>query len=304
MTVEKAARDIETMKVRGAAEIARHAARALAAEAEAQADGSVPALRRRLAAASRRLLSTRPTAVSLRNAIDLVMAAAASPSPTPRALSRRVAAEAARFERESLAARSAMARHGVRLLGKASVCLTHCNSQAALQVLVEGRRRGRVARALATESRPWFQGHLTVRQLAKARVPVALLIDSAVASVMPEVDAVVVGADSIAQNGDVVNKIGTRQVAIVAREQGVPVYVCAETFKLDRRARTGADVAIEERDVAEVGGPRAIPGVRVLNPVFDATPARLIRRIVTERGAVAPRRIADLVDRRLQRRVP
>jgi ribose 1,5-bisphosphate isomerase len=151
--------------------------------------------------------------------------------------------------------------------------------------MVEARRQGRRFHAIALETRPWRQGVLTVTQLAKAGVDCSLAVDSAMWTLLREADVVLVGADALAANGDVVNKIGTGALAILARERGVPLHCCAETFKVAVDAATGSDVRIEEREATEIVRPGEIPAsVRVRNPVFDVTPGACVASYVTELG--------------------
>ena len=167
--------------------------------------------------------------------------------------------------------------------------LTHCNSKAALGVIKAAHADGKDIRAYATESRPWRQGLLTIKDLSAAGVPTTLIIDSAVRWIMKEVDVVLVGADTICSNGALINKIGTSQVALAANEARVPFIVCAETYKFSPKTVYGEMVEIEERDASEVVDPRLIPPkVSVRNPVFDATPAEYIDSIVTEVGLISP----------------
>jgi len=137
----------------------------------------------------------------------------------------------------------------------------------------------------ACETRPMFQGRITARALAAKGVPTTIIVDSASRSLFGGVRAVFVGADAVEWDGSVVNKIGTLQLAACARDHGVPFYVCAESYKFCPPSQTGKRRLIEERDPREVA---SIPGVKVRNPVFDRTPPEMIRKIITEHGAVKP----------------
>lgn len=282
MTIEDAAEDIRSMRVRGAAKIGRHAARALGAWAPSW-DGRDEPLDR----AAAHLVAARPTAVSLPNAVRFVVARAKRAPPERRREALREAADA--FERRAESALAAIGRHGATLVEDGSTVLTICNSQGALAPLFEAARQGRRFEVVALETRPWRQGLLTVAQLHKEGIAASLAVDSAAWSLLPEADLVLTGADSLAKNGDVVNKVGTGGLAILARERDVPVYTCAETFKVHPGSATGADVPIEERESVEVVKPDEIPdGVRIRNPVFDVTPASLVKGYVTELGILRP----------------
>lgn len=205
--------------------------------------------------------------------------------------------EVKRMEREDEATNRAIGAHGAKALpgmpGGLRI-LTHCNAGSlatvfygtALGVVYAAAAQGKVARVYADETRPVGQGaRLTAWELSRAGVPVTLICDNMAASLMAagKVDAVVVGADRIAANGDTANKIGTYGVAVLAKHHGVPFYVAAPTSTIDAACAIGADIPIEERDASEVL-PCAIEGVEVWNPAFDVTPAELITGIVTERG--------------------
>ncbi len=275
-TVEDAARAIETMEVRGAAKIARHAASALGGLARGGASPDA------LQAAAERLQATRPTAVSLRNAIEYVMGGLDGDGTSDA-----VYARAERFVHDALRARERVGRVGGRLLRGADTVLTHCNSQAAITAIEARHATDPLEAAIVLETRPWRQGLLTARQLAEADVPVRFMVDAAMATALEEVDAVITGCDTIAANGDIVNKIGTALLSLAAQEAGVPFYVAAESFKIDPRSATGQEVPIEEREETEVLD-EPIPGVEVDNPVFDVTPAHRVDRIALETGPTSP----------------
>lgn len=198
---------------------------------------------------------------------------------------------------------------GANLLLPGSRVLTHCNAGSlatvfygtALGVVYAAAASGRVARVFACETRPVDQGaRLTAWELARAGVPATVLCDSMAASLMARgaVDAVIVGADRIAANGDVANKVGTYGLAVLAREHGVLFYVAAPVSTIDPETPDGASIPIEERPAREVM-PTPIEGVEVWNPAFDVTPARLVTAVVTEQGVVAPDQAAGLARRRL-----
>jgi methylthioribose-1-phosphate isomerase len=302
---------IASLRVRGAPAIGIAAALALALTAEraapADAAGRLAALR----AAGAMLRASRPTAVNLAWAVDRVLAAAerAAGAPAPAAvapgpsLAAAVAAEARAIGDEDLAASRDMARHGADLFRSERRFLTHCNTGGlatggggtALGVLFELRRRGRDLRVWATETRPLLQGaRLTAYELAREGIPVRLVVDGAAAFTTRRegIEAVVVGADRVAANGDVANKVGTLGVALAARDAGIPFVVVAPSSTLDPGCPSGDAIPIEERAAAEVtlfrGQPIAPEGVAAFNPAFDVTPARLIDAIVTERGVWRP----------------
>ena len=242
------------------------------------------------------LRAARPTAVNLVWALDRLHALAANGADAQRLL-----AEARAIEAEDLAANHAMAAAGAQLIEPGAGVLTHCNTGAlataglgtALGVVRVGVASGRIARVFAGETRPWLQGaRLTMWELQQDGIAATLIIDSAAAALMRSgaVQWVIVGADRIAANGDVANKIGTYALALMARHHGVRMMVVAPSSTVDLATASGDSIEIESRDPAEVlgcGGRRHAPeGVTAWNPVFDITPASLVDVLVTERGVL------------------
>ena len=186
----------------------------------------------------------------------------------------------------------------VDLFPENGTVMTHCFAETIVGMMLrECSERGKHIRLFCPETRPYFQGaRLTAFELAKAQVPVTLICDDMAATTMAQgrVDAVFVGADRIAANGDTANKVGTLGVAIAAARYGIPFYVVAPTSTIDVSAQHGEDIPIEKRAASEVLDP-PIPGVKVYNPAFDVTPADLITAIITEEGVVAPADIISVV---------
>jgi methylthioribose-1-phosphate isomerase len=214
-------------------------------------------------------------------------------------LKKRLVKEARDICREDIAICKEIGRHGGRLLKKRSTVLTHCNAGAlatagygtALGVIRGAIKQGKSISVFADETRPFLQGaRLTAWELKKDRIDVTLITDSMAGVMMAEglIDAVVVGSDRIAANGDIANKIGTYTVAILAREHNLPFYVAAPLSTIDLNVSDGSAIPIEERDTKEVthsNGKRIAPkGIKVKNPAFDVTPNRLVTAIITEKG--------------------
>ncbi len=292
--VEEAARKIKTMEVRGAARIARFAAETLKKFAES-VDGDFD---RGMRWAAETLLNTRPTAVSLFNAVNYVLNYEGSNDEEKRRDAIRRAEE---FVRWVDTAREKIGEIGAKRIKDGYVVMTHCNSSAALSVIKTAFRQGKKIEVIATESRPRYQGHLTVRELSEEGIPVTLIVDSAVRYFMNDVDCVIVGADTITVNGALINKIGTSQIALCAKEARVPFMVAAETYKFSPKTLFGELVVIEERDPEEVA-PKDIlnlKNVRVRNPAFDVTPREYIDLIITEVGAIPPEMAYIIIRERL-----
>jgi methylthioribose-1-phosphate isomerase len=258
----------------------------------------------RVREASAVLARARPTAVNLFWALDRMVRRAEREhvgGTTPDRLVDALLEEAKTIQREDAESCRRMGVLGAELLADGATVLTHCNAGAlatggmgtALAPVYVAHELGKKVAVYADETRPLLQGaRLTAWELGRAGIEVTLITDSMAASVMQRrrIDAVLVGADRIARNGDVCNKIGTYGVAVLARRHGVPFYVVAPTSTFDPELASGAEIPIEERPIEEVteafGKRTAPPGVRVENPAFDVTPAELVTAIITEVGVI------------------
>lgn len=290
MLVTETADKIKGMEIRGAGRIARAAAEALRQHAEGFSGTDLLSFQREMDAAAQVLVSTRPTAVSLPNAVHMVMAGLSGAKTVSDARDG-VVRRAMHFVTSSEQAVEKIAGIGARHISDGDVILTHCNSEAALACIIEAHRSGKSIEVFATEVRPRNQGLLTIRTLNDAGIKTNFIVDSAVRSFINDVDLVIVGADAVTVNGAVVNKIGTSQVAHSAHEARVNVLVAAETYKFAPRTVIGELIQIEERPGNEVlpdGIAKTLPHVTVRNPAFDVTPAEYVDLIVTEEGAIPP----------------
>jgi methylthioribose-1-phosphate isomerase len=294
---------IQSLRVRGAPAIGVAGAIGLAVLAERAALENPATFDVAILEASLALRSARPTAVNLAWAVDRVLAAGqvGGASPSVRATAMRTEATAILDDDIAMCAR--IGEHGATLLRSGMCVMTHCNAGAlatagigtALAPVYTLHARGNAIRVFANETRPLLQGaRLTAWELDRAGVPVTLLTDGMAASVMRSgvIDAVLVGADRIAANGDVANKIGTYGVAVLARHHGIPFYVLAPRSTLDADTADGDAMQIEMRHADEVrafaGVGTAPRGVAVHNPAFDVTPAALVTAIVTDAGVFYP----------------
>jgi methylthioribose-1-phosphate isomerase len=291
---------IRDMVVRGAPAIGCAAAYGIALEARRLHDAPGEAFHEGLAQAFALLRASRPTAVNLGWALDRMQAQIArSSAHPPRNCAALLLAEAHAITREDVDLNRAMGRHGAALLDDGARVLTHCNAGAlatagygtALGVIRSAFAAGKRVQVFADETRPFLQGaRLTAWELREDGIPVTLIADSAAGFLMArgQIDAAIVGADRVAANGDVANKIGTYQVAVLARRHGLPFYVACPRSTIDLSAATGNDIPIEERSADEVKGygvTRWAPAdVVVMNPVFDVTPAELVTALITEKG--------------------
>lgn len=291
---------IKKMVIRGAPAIGIAAAMGLALGARDLRAKSRKEFDRKWAVLCQEMASARPTAVNLFWAVERMKGLVEKePGATPDKLAELLLKEAQTIWAEDLAANRRMGKFGQRLLTDGDVVLTHCNAGAlatggygtALGVIRAAHETGKKISVFADETRPFLQGaRLTAWELQKCGIPVTLISDNAAGYLLTtgRINAILVGADRIAANGDVANKIGTYSLAILARENGVPFYVAAPESTIDRSLSDGYKIPIEERSPDEVthcSGRRIAPeGVPALNLAFDVTPSAYVTAIITENG--------------------
>ncbi len=295
---------IRDMIVRGAMAIGVSGAMGVAIGIQNSTAADIPTLNAEVAEICAHLAATRPTAVNLFWGIDRVrvlynqLAKAGTPIP---AIKKSVVALARQLYDEDIANCKQLGANGADLLPQQGTVLTHCNAGAlaacgygsALGVIRAAIERGHKIDVLADETRPYLQGaRLTAWELMKDNIPTTVLCDNMAGHLMSKgrIQAVIVGADRIAANGDTANKIGTYSVSILAKEHGIPFYVAAPFNTIDLATATGAGIPIEQRNPREVthsNGKQMTPdGVGIENPAFDVTPAKYITAIITERGVL------------------
>lgn len=295
-TLVDTAEDIASMEIRGAATIADAAACALEAQAGASDATTPEAFEEELRAGARRLLDTRPTAVSLPNSLRYILRR--TEGDTVEELRKSAIAGAQEFRDRLDSAQDDLGAIGANRLQDGDTVLFHCHSTDVMSCIRTAREQGKSLNAIVKETRPRKQGHITARELRELDVPVTLIVDGAAGRYLDAADHVFVGADSVTADGSVVNKIGTRQLAVTARERDTPIVVAAQTVKLDPTTLSGHTVEIEMRDEGEVitESERADIGeITVENPAFDVTPPRYVDAIVTERGQFPPESIVFLM---------
>ncbi len=303
-TCEQVAEAIVTMVVRGAPAIGVSAAYGVALGAMHTKAKTAEQFAPEFEKICARLAATRPTAVNLFWALDrmkALFAALAGSGALLDEIKAKLIAEAHAMYEEDIAACKAMGAYGAALLPEEGGVLTHCNAGAlatcgygtALGVIRSAVEQGKRIHVYADETRPFLQGaRLTAWELMADGIPTTVICDNMAASLMRKgrIQAVVVGADRIAANGDTANKIGTYNVAILAREHNIPFYVAAPWSTIDLATATGDSIPIEERPAREVthhAGKQVTPnGVGICNPAFDVTPAKYIAAIITERGVL------------------
>ena len=292
--VTETAQDIKTMKIRGAGKIARAAVNALKMTAEASKAETISNFMAELNFAAKILLQTRPTAVSLPNGIRYIMgrlARAKKEVSSVNDLKAYVLWVADQFMENSRKAVQKIGEIGAKRIKDGDVILTHCHSSAVVAVIKKAWKQGKKVQVYSTETRPLFQGRITARILGQAGIPVTMIVDSAARHFMNKVDKVIVGADAIAANGAVVNKVGTSMVALAAREARTLFFVAAETYKFSPETMVGELIVLEERLPSEIISPerlKTMENVSVRNPSFDVTPPEYIDLIITEKGIIPP----------------
>jgi len=290
---------ITSMQVRGAPALGVAGAYATVLAAQEFKSLPFPDFLTKLAIAASSIAEARPTAVNLEWAVSCVLEAAKPATDAAEAVE--LLLEAAKtIEREDIKANHAIGGHGSALIPAGATLMTHCNAGAlatagygtALGVIRTAWAQGKLKGVIATETRPLLQGaRLTTWELTQAGIPTTLIVDSAAASVMRsgKVSAIVVGADRIAANGDVANKIGTYSLAVLAKAHNIPFYVAAPMSTVDLETPTGDQIVVEERAPGEVSSPQGVKAapdeVGIFNPAFDVTPAEYVSAIITENGA-------------------
>ncbi|HUU80482.1 MAG TPA: S-methyl-5-thioribose-1-phosphate isomerase [Acidobacteriota bacterium] len=295
---------IQKMVIRGAPAIGVAAAMGLALGAYSIREKSYDTFLKRLSKIAKEILLARPTAVNLRWALDRMMCLVEKMPGSPvDEIKSALKKEAEKILAEDISNNRAIGKFGQSLVPDGSTILTHCNAGSlatggygtALGVIRSAHEKGKRIEVIADETRPWFQGlRLTAFELMEEGIPVSVIVDSAAGLLMRQkrIDMVITGADRIAANGDVANKIGTYQVAVLAKANKIPFYVAAPLSTIDLTIRTGDMIPVEERGPEEISrfgkleiGP---PGVSILNPAFDITPARYVSALITEKGIIRP----------------
>ena len=300
-TANQVADGIRDMVVRGAPAIGCAAAYGVALAALNLQDKSSGEFVKGMDEAFEVLAQSRPTAINLFWAIDRMRKKMNESQGLSKEVANSLLNEAHEIKREDIEINRAMGKNGAKLLNDGARVLTHCNAGAlataghgtALGVFRSAVEAGKKISVIADETRPFLQGaRLTAWEMVQENIPVTLISDNMSGHLMShgEVDAIVVGTDRVAGNGDVANKIGTYMVAVLAQRHNIPFYVACPLSTIDRSINSGKDIPIEERPENEVTGYRdcqwAAKGVKVRNPAFDVTPAELVTGLITEKGVV------------------
>ena len=287
--------EIRNDKTHGASQLARQAAEVLKAAAERSQAGSASQFFLELKETGEKLMSARPAMAPVFNIVSVLLKAVSEKyvETDLDSVKRFTMARADEAVSASLQAVARIAKYGSQLVADGDRLMTHSYSSTVVAVLEEAFASHRNIEVITTRSGPGRTGERLARELSLYGIPVTFIDDAAMGLYLPSVDKIVVGADRVCADGNVVNGIGTYQLAVTAEKAGVPVYVLCEALKFDPRLR-GDEVDLEEKGTGEVVGVGKLPpGVRVKNPYFDITPLELIDGIITENGMLAPEEVIN-----------
>jgi ribose 1,5-bisphosphate isomerase len=295
-TVRATTEKIRKLEVQGARNVAIAATKALQTLAEQTKARNKTAFLSELKEAQVMLFGSRETEPLMRNAIRWVITQAEESSiEKVDALSKMVVLNASQFLQDLDASRERIAEIGANRIHDGTVIFTHCHSSTVTRLLAKSKADGKRFKVICTETRPAFQGRITAREMVRLGVETTFIVDSAARSFMGNVDLVIVGADAITSEGNVVNKIGTSNIAVIANEARKPLYVVSELLKFDPETLYGECEKIEQRSPIEVWK-EAPEKLFVKNPAFDVTPSKYIHGLICERGVIAPQSIVQAVN--------
>jgi ribose 1,5-bisphosphate isomerase len=296
--VRETTEKIRKLEVQGARNVAVAAVTALQTLSEQTKAKNKAALLKELKEAQTLLYAARETEPLMRNAVRWVISQIeASSEEKSDTLCRLVASNAAVFLQNLAASKEQIAEIGAKRIHDGAVVFTHCHSSTVTHILAIAKAGGKNFKVICTETRPAMQGRITAKEMVELGVETTFIVDSAARTFMPTVDVVFVGADAITSEGNVVNKIGTSTIAVLARECRKPFYVVSELLKFDPETLRGECEKIEQRSPAEVWD-KAPEKLLVRNPAFDVTPSRLIDGLICEEGIIAPQTVVEVMRRR------
>jgi ribose 1,5-bisphosphate isomerase len=301
--VDQVAKDIKSLKIQGARNVAKAGIRAIMYAVEDSKKRTVDGIKEDVVGAALKVSAARPTEPMLRNYLDETIKFITSEIATVNTK------DMGKFRKAVLKSESAYLKkmeeeigklrdYGATLLSDGMLIVTHCHSSTVTGVIKEAHKRGKNLRVVACETRPRYQGRITAAELAKAGIDTTITVDMGVTKFLKKADIVLVGADAINSTGDLINKVGTSGLAHLARDHDVSFFSCAETYKYDPLSLFGVKEKIEERNPKEVWEkpPRKL---RVSNPAFDVTAARYINGYITEEGVVPPGELAEIAKEKM-----
>jgi ribose 1,5-bisphosphate isomerase len=297
-TIRSTAEKIRKLQVQGARNVAIAAVKAIQTQAEQTKAKTKTQFLSELKEAQTIFTASRETEPLMRNAISwIIIQAQTSNSEKVEALSQNVIANASQFLKDLEDSKEQIAEIGAKRIRDDSVVFTHCHSSTVTRLLAKAKADGKNFKVICTETRPAFQGRITAKELVDLGIETTFVVDSAARNFMGEVDVVIVGADAITSEGNVVNKIGSSGIAVLAHEARVPFYVVSELLKFDPTTLQGECEKIEQRNPIEIWC-EAPQKLTVRNPAFDVTPSRYIHGIICEEGVITPHSIVEVMRRR------
>ena len=295
--VQATAERIRKLEVQGARNVAIAALQAIQTLADNTKAKDKNAFLSELKEAQKTLFESRETEPLMRNAVRyLIMQAEESITEKVHVLGELVASNVSLFLQNLEASRERTAEIGAKRIRDGMLVFTHCHSSTVTRMIAKAKADGKNFSVICTETRPAYQGRITAREMVELGIQTMFIVDSAARSYMGDVDLVLVGADAITSEGNVVNKIGTSSIAVLAHEARKPFYVVSELLKFDPETLNGGYERIEQRNPAEVWS-EAPKNLSVRNPAFDVTPSRYIHGLICEEGIIAPQSIVETVNR-------
>lgn len=288
--------DITRLRVQGASKAQQAAVQALYWTAKESNAKTVPVFRKELQKTGVALIQSRPTEPGLRTAVRIVWKESHQKELSLEEMRWNVLEKCRLFSLEKERMLKRIAENGKKIIPANAVVFTHCHSNTVEEILKKARKK--IGMVYCTETRPLFQGRITATNLSKAGIPVTQIVDSAAATFIGKADLFLTGADAVLANGNVVNKIGTREISLAAQKEKVPHLVAASSHAFDPLTVFGWHEPIEERSWREVW-PKKPKKVRVLNVAFDETPAEMVKAIVSELGVLKPKTFAERVEKEL-----
>jgi ribose 1,5-bisphosphate isomerase len=294
-TISVTAEKIRKLQVQGARNVAIAAVKAIQTHAEQTKAKTKTQFMGELKEAQTIFAASRETEPLMRNAISwLITQAQSAKTEKVAELSQIVSATATHFLKDLEDSKECIAEIGAKRIREGSVVFTHCHSSTVTRLLAKAKANGKNFKVICTETRPAYQGRITAKELVDLGIETSFIVDSAARTFMREVDVVIVGADAITSEGNVVNKIGSSGIAVLAHEARVPFYVVSELLKFDSATLSGECEKIEQRNPAEVWN-EAPAKLAVCNPAFDVTPNRYIHGLICEEGVIAPQSIVEVM---------
>jgi ribose 1,5-bisphosphate isomerase len=296
-SVRVTAQQIRKLEVQGARNVAIAAVKALQTQAEITKAATRKDFIVELREAQTLLFASRETEPLMRNAVRWVITQVEdSDERNPTELRNLVLSSSEKLQKSLAASKERIAEIGAKRIRDGSTVFTHCHSSTVTHMLAKAKAEGKTFEVICTETRPAFQGRITAKEMVSLGVKTTFIVDSAARSFMNDVDGVVVGADAITSEGNVVNKIGSSTIAVLAHEARKPFYVVSELLKFDPATLYGDYEKIEERNRDEIWK-EAPAELNVRNPAFDVTPRNLIHGVICEEGIVSPQSVAEVMHR-------